>query len=230
MRTVYCKKCSSPERVKAGFVHGHQRYKCKNCQSYYLPAPHKTCDHLKQQAAVDLYLEGMSLRGIGRYLDVSHVTVIRWLRKLSIRLKPAIPLRVTHIEIDELYLYIGNKKKKRWLWLAVCRESRRILDFQLGGRGKATLQKLLYKIQPVECKKYYTDRHGPFKSVFPAHKHHSVPGNTNTIEGINSAVRHYLARFRRRSKCYSKSLVMVEASIRLLMYKFDRRYQCAEGY
>lgn len=148
---------------------------------------------------------------------------------MSSRLKPFTPRYADHIEIDELYLYIGNKQKKRWLWLAVCRDSRRILDFQLGGRGKATLQKLLYKIQPVECKIYHTDRHGPFKSVFPAYKHHSVPGNTNTIEGINSAVRHYLARFRRRSKCYSKSVAMVEASMKLLMYKFDRHYHAVKN-
>ncbi|WP_176132997.1 helix-turn-helix domain-containing protein [Hymenobacter sp. CRA2] len=34
----------------------------------------------KRQLALKLYLEGMGLRAIGRVLDVSNVTVMRWVR------------------------------------------------------------------------------------------------------------------------------------------------------
>ena len=44
---------------------------------------------------------------------------------------------------------------------------------------------------------------------------------TFTIEGYNARIRHYLARFRRKSKCYSKAEHMIEKSLKLLMLKLN---------
>jgi len=43
--------------------------------------------------------------------------------------------------------------------------------------------------------------------------------HTTQIESLNANVRHYLARFRRRTRCYSKCPIMVELSLFLLFYK-----------
>lgn len=42
---------------------------------------------------------------------------------------------------------------------------------------------------------------------------------TYTVESHNGLYRHYLARFRRKTKCYTKSLEMLELSIKLLIEK-----------
>jgi len=42
---------------------------------------------------------------------------------------------------------------------------------------------------------------------------------TYTVESYNSILRHFLARFRRKSKCYSKSEEMMKYSIALLIAK-----------
>ena len=42
---------------------------------------------------------------------------------------------------------------------------------------------------------------------------------TYTVEGMNSELRHYLARFHRKTKCYSKSPRMVILSLYLFMAK-----------
>lgn len=42
---------------------------------------------------------------------------------------------------------------------------------------------------------------------------------TYTVESYNGVMRHYLARFRRKGKCYSKSEKMIEYSIKLLFAK-----------
>ena len=44
---------------------------------------------------------------------------------------------------------------------------------------------------------------------------------TFTIEGYSARIRHYLARFRRKSKCYSKAKHMIEKSLKLLMLKLN---------
>ncbi len=40
---------------------------------------------------------------------------------------------------------------------------------------------------------------------------------TYTVEGYNSILRHFLARLRRKTKCYIKSLEMLKYSVILLM-------------
>ena len=43
------------------------------------------------------------------------------------------------------------------------------------------------------------------------------------VEGENSRLRHYLARLHRKTFCYSKSIEMLKASIRLLLYYLKHR-------
>ena len=62
-----------------------------------------------------LYLEGLGFRAIGRLLNVSNVTVLRWIRALSkeYEIKKETSTRYTSvIEIDEMWHYIGKKKGK----------------------------------------------------------------------------------------------------------------------
>jgi len=221
MEIVKCNRCASLTCVKSGFESDKQRYRCKICGRRFYNVKAKRSKRNRHLHAVRLYTEGVSIRGIGRLLHVSHVTVLKWLKHMAQKLKMPTPLYAKHIEIDELYFYVGSKKQKRWLWLAVCRNTKRILGFCTGDRGSKTLAKLMHRISPIKCERYYTDKHAPFAKVIPEEKHCSRPNETNTIEGINSAVRHYLTRFKRRSKCYSKSVQMVEASIILLMHSLN---------
>ncbi|MGV3599174.1 MAG: IS1 family transposase [Bacteroidota bacterium] len=223
MKAIECKKCSGTSLVKAGKIRGRQRYKCKGCKSYFVPKNLRL--EKKQLQAVELYLDNMPIRAVSRRFKVSPSTVQRWLEIMSEKLMPLIPLKSKSIEMDELYLYIKKKKSKRWLWLALCRDTKRIVGFHVGGRGQKALKTLYNSISVIECSNYYTDGHAPYKNVLPKKKHSTATGQTNTIEGINSAIRHYLARFRRRSKCYSKSMRMVEVTIQLMMYKYDSTYQ-----
>ena len=57
-----------------------------------------------------------------------------------------------------------------------------------------------------------------YEEIIPKEKHIQSKAETFTVEGYNSLFRHFLARMRRKSKCYSKSIKMLELSIRLLMF------------
>jgi insertion element IS1 protein InsB len=52
-------------------------------------------------------------------------------------------------------------------------------------------------------------------------KHLQTKAETFTVEGYNSRIRHYLARFKRKTKCYSKAAFMIEISLNLLMMKLN---------
>jgi insertion element IS1 protein InsB len=224
MEKLGCKKCKSNYVVKCGLRRGFQRYKCQTCRNkFQLVYKKGRPAQEKRQQALQLYLEGLGLRSIGRYLKVSHVSILNWILKAEVSTWTR-PAQVKAIEIDEVFFYVGNKKRKRWLWLAVCRESKRILAHQIGKRDRPTVRKLLQKISGIESLRYYTDAHLSYKGLFPKEKHKESKKYTFTVEGINSAIRHYLARFRRRSKCYSKSEEITEKSIIMLEVFFHERY------
>jgi insertion element IS1 protein InsB len=58
----------------------------------------------------------------------------------------------------------------------------------------------------------------PYESIIPKEKHIQSKAETFTVEGSNSLFRHFLARMRRKSKCYSKKMEMLAISILLLMH------------
>jgi len=64
-----------------------------------------------------------------------------------------------------------------------------------------------------------TDYWKPYEAFVPPEKHTQSKAETFTVEGYNSLFRHFLARMRRKSKCYSKCPKMLEYSVRLLMEK-----------
>jgi insertion element IS1 protein InsB len=53
----------------------------------------------------------------------------------------------------------------------------------------------------------------------PAKKHLQTKSETYTVEGYNSRIRHYSARFKRKGKSYCKADYMMAISLNLLMMK-----------
>lgn len=111
-----CPYCHSSERqVKAGRTKaGSQRYKCQHCQRRYTPQPKAIgYEEALRQQAVRLDVDGMNFRRIARHLGVNHQTVINWVKAYVAQLPevPAQPDHVTVLEGDELFTFVGNKKR-----------------------------------------------------------------------------------------------------------------------
>ena len=61
----------------------------------------------------------------------------------------------------------------------------------------------------------------PYENFVPPALHTQSKAETYTVEGYNSLFRHFLARLRRKTKCYSKSKDMLKYSVLLLMLKWN---------
>jgi insertion element IS1 protein InsB len=109
------------------------------------------------------------------------------------------------------------KKKHCWIWIAVDRYSKRFLNFVIGNRDNETASKFWSKIEHHEMTYIASDHWKSYESIIPKEKHIQSKAETFTIEGYNSLFRHFLARMRRKSKCYSKKIDMLIISIKLLM-------------
>jgi insertion element IS1 protein InsB len=67
-----------------------------------------------------------------------------------------------------------------------------------------------------------TDFWKPYEHIIPREKHIQSKAETFTVEGYNSLFRHFLARMRRKTKCYSKKIKMLAISVLLLMHYRNR--------
>ena len=106
-----CPRCASTDKVKSGINKGRQRYKCKACQ-YFFTVSHKsdapTLD--QRRLALNLYLEGLGFRSIGRILGFSHVAVYQWVKAFGENLEQIKRPAAQIVELDELHSYVGHKK------------------------------------------------------------------------------------------------------------------------
>jgi transposase-like protein len=107
-----CPKCSSNSNCKAGTAKGRQRYKCKECH-YHYTVEKKSDVKTKEtkKLALELYLEGLGFRAIGRVLKVSYATVYSWIKNWGEKVE--LPKRedpIAIVELDEIHSYVSQKK------------------------------------------------------------------------------------------------------------------------
>jgi IS1 family transposase len=95
----------------------------------------------------------------------------------------------------------------------------------LGSRGTETGKKLWKKVKDKlnANGKVMTDNWKLYAEFIPQDKHVQSKAETYTVEGYNSLFRHYLARLRRKTKCYTKSIEMLKYSLKLLMLKWNNQ-------
>jgi insertion element IS1 protein InsB len=92
--------------------------------------------------------------------------------------------------------------------------ARRTVAGVLGRRDDATGQKLLSKIG-VEGKTFVTDDWQGYHRLIPQDQLFTGKDLTVPIEQDNRNIRHFLARFRRRTKVVSKVVEMVDLALRI---------------
>jgi len=76
--------------------------------------------------------------------------------------------------------------------------------------GKKMLKRLLRKLSIFRIKKFCTYHWKIYRCLISKDKLTQSKKQTTIVESINCNVRNYLARFRRRTRYYSKSHLMVE--------------------
>lgn len=107
-----CPKCESSDHVKDGIVKNRQRYRCRSCGHRYTVARKSDVKPPEvRRLALEMYLEGLGFRSIGRILRISHVTVYYWVKSWGEGVElPVSEEPVEIVELDEMHSYVGEKK------------------------------------------------------------------------------------------------------------------------
>nr|WP_115006364.1 IS1 family transposase [Moraxella lacunata] len=226
---THCPKCQSPSFVKAGFNNGKQRYKCKDCCYYF--SVHKHASHKSddiKKMAIDMYLEGLGFRSIGRVLSISYGTVYQWVKQLGEQheIKADADQVIDTVELDEIHSYTKFKKNYCWTWIVIDRNTKQVLGFVCGKRDSKTFERLYNNLNPNNIKLFCSDYWKSYQEIIPIHKHLTSKAQAFTIEGYNSLIRHFTARFKRKTKCYSKCQKMIENTLSLLFVKWSGSLRC----
>ena len=95
------------------------------------------------------------------------------------------------------------------------RASGQLVDWECGGRDKATCERLIARLTRWRTRLYCADDYVVYDVLLPVGQLHAGKEETHGIERDNARQRHWLARFRRRSIVVSKAKRMVDVSIAL---------------
>ena len=173
---------------------------------------------MNRRSGRTLYGHGLSLRCVARLLATSAHSVIRWVTEYveTCCLKPA-PESVIVIEVDEMWHYVGAKTNKLWIgrrWIG----TGRLIDWECGGRDQMTFERLLARLRRWKVRLICTDEYGVYQQSLSAGRHYAGKDQTVALERTHSRLRHWLARFRRRTCVVSRSREMVDRSIALVAH------------
>ena len=214
-----CPKCQHTHFVKNGRINEKQRYKCKHCNyQWTTEKTHRGRPLAEKALAVFLYCHGLSMNAIAKMLHASPATILEWIRNFAgEHAKPpqAQETDTLVLELDEMWHYL-KKKNKLWIWKTLCRDTGELIAWECGDRDKATLEKLIGRLEnwkPVKC--YYTDDYQVYSAVIPREKLVQTKAETHGIERNHCRMRHWFGRFKRKAIIVSKSLEMVDLTIAL---------------
>src|SRR4051794_40820381 len=116
-----------------------------------------------------------------------------------------------------------KKSNQLWVWKARDRATGRLIDWELGGRDAATLERMLERLKRWRVRLYCADGWEAYAELTPQGRLFVGKEETHGIERDHSRQRHWLARFRRRTCVVSRAERMVEASIALFARFADGR-------
>lgn len=215
-----CKHCKSTNTIKYGYQkNGSKRYQCKNCRHYFQQNyVYQSCLTDDQQLII-LTKESCGIRSTARILNISASTVIRRIKKIASELKRPYPILKGKIyEVDELFTYSGNKNNRICIAYSMEPITGYVIDISVGSRCKRTLHKITETLILSEAKTIYTDGLDLYTQLIPQTIHKKQKRCTNHIERQNLNLRTHLKRLNRKTICYSKSVAMLFAVVRIYFW------------
>jgi len=218
---MHCPQCKSSQNKKNGFRRGKQSYRCKNCGCQYVenPKPKGYSPEVKQ-LCLKMYLNGMGFRAIARVTEIDHTTIINWVEEAGESLpdEPQDSEIPEITEIDELQTFVGSKKNKFWIWTVVNHRKKGIILWNIGDRSHKSFEPIWQIIKCWHSFFYVTDGWKVYPMYIEPEDHLISKTYMTRVEGENTRLRHYLARLHRKTLCYSKSLLLLKYSLRLLLH------------
>lgn len=152
-------------------------------------------------------------------MKISNSTVIRRTLEIAKKLKKKslISFGQTY-QVDELFTFVKNKTNKVCVAYSYNPKTRQVIDIVVGRRNKTNLNKVTSTLILAKAKTIITDKLVIYKELIPSELHSTKHRGINHIERQNLTLRTHLKRLNRRTICFSKSLLMLEAVLKIYFW------------
>lgn len=129
------------------------------------------------------------------------------------------------LELDELHSFVGAKWNVRWVWVALCRQTRQVVAYFIGDRSADSARALRERIPPdYRRRATRSDLWLAYAETFPRRTHRGTgkgAGETCYVERWNCTLRQRLGRFVRKTLSFSKCDRMHETTLRLFIHHYN---------
>ncbi len=142
-----------------------------------------------------------------------------------------VKLQVLGIQADELWSFVGKKRKKCWIWVAYDPVHRLVIAYHrgaghIGGRGIRAAKKFWGKIpQTLQSCYFETDNGEAYQSIIPPKQHKVGKELTYYIEGFNATIRARISRLVRKTLSFSKMDKWHNLAIAWFFWQFNLERQ-----
>ena len=215
---VACPRCSSLNVKKNGTTgQQKQRYRCQDCKRQFITDyTYQAYKPEVRSLVLPITMNGSGIRDISRVLQISTNTVLKLLRQAAEKVnEPIVPKRAADLELDEFWSFVEKKKRQRWTWYAFDRQRKRVTAFVNGRRTDHNCAALLKKLADSRVQRFHTDKWESYLKLLPGENHLIGKEGTRNIERHNLNFRTHVKRLQRRTICFSKSVEMHDAVIKL---------------
>ncbi len=198
---------------------GMQRYKCNGCNYRFQDGySYKAYNINTNPQIVQLTKEGVGIRSIARLLSISPTTVIKRIKAISKQIQLPFLTKNKTYELDEICTYIQQKEKRIWIAYAIRKDTKEVVSFTVGKRSNKTLKVITDTLILSSAKKVFTDKLRNYRFLLPKRIHNTKKYGINHIERKNLTLRTHLKRLGRRTICYSKSIAMLIACLKIYFW------------
>jgi len=215
-----CKKCGCCKIVKNGKSrNGKQRYVCKACGYSFQRSFRYLSYQVTDNQIVQLTKEGCGIRSTARILNVSPATILRRILQIASAVRRPYPIfKGKSYEVDEMFTYLKHKDNRICIAYSLEVGTGHIVDFVVGRRNKKNLRKVTDTLVLSDALKITTDKLGIYADLIPGKIHSTKFRGINHIERNNLTLRTHLKRLNRKTICYSKSLTVLIAIVKIYFW------------
>lgn len=219
-----CKNCKS-ECIKKGFNGTKQKYFCKSCLLYQ--QQHYTyhlCTKNDENIISKLTCIGVGISGISNFTGISKSNVVNIIKRIANEISWKIPNESNQVyEMDEMYTYTHSKLNGIYLIYALNKNTKQVIDFTVGNRSKLNIKKVTDTLLSLHPQKIFTDKLNIYPTLLNKNLHTATAYKINHIERFNLTLRTHLKRLSRKTICFSKSIYMLECSLKIYLHYFNSK-------
>ncbi|SDE78041.1 IS1 family transposase [Epilithonimonas hungarica] len=218
--TGICPFCYSGKIIKNGHTKtGKQQYFCKSCDQrfldYYSYSAYRKETNFQ---IVQLIKEGLGIRSVARVLNISATTVLKRIQNIAENIRIPVLLFGKTYELDEMRFFIKKKSNPMWLTYAIDKTTKKFVAFYIGRRNNRTLNAVIKTLLNAKTENIYTDKLRNYQYLIPEDIHITQRYGTNGIERKNLNIRTHLRRFGRKTICFSKSMRITQAVLKIYFW------------